>query len=371
MATLVLNEDQQMLREAATRFMADKAPVSQLRKLRDEESADGFDRATWGEMAEMGFAGALIAEEYGGSAFGHVAMGQIMEAGGRTLAASPLFASGVLGASAVSLAGSDAQKAEWLPKIASGELLAALAVDETARHLPERVETTAVREGDGWVLTGRKANVADGHVADLLIVSARTDAGVAMFAVEPGAKGLDIERTIMVDSRNAAIVRLESTPAAALGDVTGGEAALAKTLDIGRAHLAAELLGLSQEAFARTVTYLNERKQFGVLIGSFQSLQHRSAHLFAEIELLKSAVIAALSALDEGSADAPKLVCMAKAKAAGVGDLATNEGVQMHGGMGMTDQFDIGLFMKRARPAAQMFGDERYQAARFATLSGY
>lgn len=372
MATLVLNDEQRMLREAAGRFMADRAPVSQLRALRDREDADGFDRATWAEMVEMGLAGALVPEAHGGSGFGHVAMGQVMEAGGRTLAASPLFATGVLGASGVSLAGSEAQQASWLPKIAAGELLCALAVDEAARHRPEQVETRAEPEGEGWVLTGRKSNVADGHVADLLIVSARTPEGtLGLFAVERGAKGLDVERTVMVDSRNAAVARLDRTPAVALGDPAGGEAALARALDIANAHLAAELLGIAQEAFERTVRYLGERKQFGTTLGAFQALQHRASHLFSEIELLKSAVIAALAALDEGADEAPLLVSVAKAKAAGVADLATNEGIQMHGGIGMTDEFDIGLFLKRARPAAQLFGDERYHADRFARLSGF
>jgi alkylation response protein AidB-like acyl-CoA dehydrogenase len=371
MATLVLDDEQRMLREAAERFMADKAPVAQLRGLRDAEDRDGFDRATWAEMAEMGFAGALIDEAHGGTGFGHVAMGQVMEAGGRTLAASPLFASAVVGASAVALAGSEAQQAAWLPKIAAGELLCALAVDEGKRHAPGVAETEAAPDGEGWVLTGRKANVADGHVAGLILVSARTPDGIGLFAVEAGAKGLEVERTVMVDSRNAAIVRLERTPAVALGDPGQGAEALARVLDIANAHLAAELLGIAQEAFARTNAYLGERKQFGVTIGSFQALQHRASHLFSEIELAKSAVMAALSALDEGAAEAPLLASVAKAKAAGVADLATNEGVQMHGGIGMTDAVDIGLFLKRARPAAQLFGDERYHADRFARLSGF
>ncbi len=370
MVNLVLNEDQLMLREAAQRFMADKAPVKELRRVRDEEVADGFSRELWAAMAEMGFAGALVAEEHGGTGFGHAAMGQIMEAAGRNLTPSPLFATAVLGACAVTLAGSEAQRAELLPKIAAGELLTALAVDEAARHRPSQVETVAEKSGDGWTLRGRKSNVADGAVADLLIVSARTPEGVGLFLVEQGAKGLDVERTVMVDSRNAATLRFEGTPAVALGEVPA-EAALARLLDIANAHLAAELLGIAQQAFDVTTAYIKERKQFGVVIGSFQALQHRAAHLFAELELGKSVVVAALMALDEGAEDAPLLVSLAKAKMAQVADLATNEGVQMHGGVGMTDAFDIGLYMKRARPAAQLFGDERFHADRFATLRGY
>ncbi len=369
MATLVLDDEQKMLREAAIRFMAEKAPVAQLRALRDGEG-DAFDAPTWAAMAEMGFPGALIPEEHGGAGFGHVAMGQIMEAGGRTLAASPLFATGVAGASAVMLAGSDAQKAELLPKIAAGDLLCALAVDESVRHTGKAPATTATPSGDGWTRTGAKTNVADGAIAGLVVVSAVTPEGAAgLFLVEAGASGLEVEPVEMADSRATAILRFESTPAAALGE-PGGDA-LARLLDICNAHLAAELVGIAGKAFEDTLAYVQERKQFGVTIASFQAIQHRAAHLFGEIEQARSLALAALSGLDEGVEGLPRLVSAAKAKAAAVADLATNEGVQLHGGVGMTDAFDIGLFMKRARPAAQLFGDERFHANRFASLSGY
>lgn len=372
MATLVLSDEQKMLREAAMRFMAEQAPVKQLREIRDGENPDGFDRATWAAMAEMGFPGALIAEEFGGAGFGHVAMGQIMEAGGRTLAASPLFATAVAGATAIGIGGSDAQKAEYLPKIAAGELLCALAVDETGRHTGKAPAASASPAGAGFEITGTKANVADGQVAGLIIVSAETpDGATGLFLVEAGAKGLEVERVGMADSRNTAILRFAATPAVALGEVASGASTLAQVLDICNAHLAAELIGISGQAFETTVAYVQERKQFGVTVASFQAIQHRAAHLFAEIEQARSMVLAALSGLDEGAADLPRLISAAKAKAAKTADLATNEGVQMHGGVGMTDAFDIGLYMKRARPAAQLFGDERFHADRFARLSGY
>ncbi len=372
MVNLVLDDDARMLKDSAERFMADKLPVKELRRVRDTEDADGFSRDAWAEMAAMGFAGALIPEDFGGAGMGHVAMGLVMEAAGRNLSPSPLFATAVLGVSAVALAGSEAQKADILPRVAEGKLLLALAVDEFRRHRPSQVDTEATPAGDGYTLRGAKLNVADGHVADRIIVSAKTpDGAVGLFLVDSGATGLEVGRTVMVDSRNAAILRFEGTPAVALGDVGAGAGALAQVLDIGAAHLSAELLGLSLGAFERTVAYINERKQFGVIIGTFQSLQHRAAHLFAEIELVKSAALAALSALDEGAERTPLLVSLAKAKAAQVADLATNEGIQMHGGVGMTDEYDIGLYMKRARPAAQMLGDERFHTDRFATLRGY
>ncbi|MCC5812166.1 MAG: acyl-CoA dehydrogenase [Ectothiorhodospiraceae bacterium] len=380
MTGLVLNDEQQMLKDAARRFMQERAPVSQLRKLRDERDETGFSRELWQEMVEMGFVGTLIDEEYGGSGFGYVGMGQVFEEVGRNLTASPLFATAVLGATLLRNTGSDAQKQALLPAIADGSMIMALAVDERARHAPHYVETRAEAQGDGFVISGRKVAVVDGHVADKLVVSARTagepgDAdGLTLLLVDRAAAGVTVERTIMVDSRNAAVVTFDQVAVpkdAVLGKAGDGYAVLQQTLDVGNAMLAAELLGIAQEAFDRTVKYLHERKQFGVTIGSFQGLQHRAAHLFSEIELMKSVVLKALTALDQQDDSAAQLVSLAKAKASEVAELATNEGIQMHGGMGMTDEFDIGLFVKRARPMQQLFGDYRYHADRFAADRGY
>ncbi len=380
MAGLVLNEEQQMLKDAAQRFFAERAPVAELRKLRDEQDATGFSRELWSAMVDMGFVGTLIDEEFGGTAFGNVGMGLVAEQAGRNLSASPLLSTGVLGASLVQQAGSDAQKQSLLPAIADGSRITALAVDERPRHAPRHIETRAEAAGDGFTLSGRKINVIDGHVADTLIVAARTAGqpgdtdGVTLLLVDRDAPGVSVERTIMVDSRNAAIVSFDGVqvPAdAVLGKPGEGYAPLLRALDVGNAQLAAELLGIALESFERTVKYLQERKQFGVTIGSFQGLQHRAAHLFSELELVKSVVLKALQALDAGDDRAAELVSLAKAKACEVAELATNEGVQMHGGMGMTDEFDIGLFLKRARPAQQLFGDYRYHADRYAGLRGY
>ncbi len=380
MAALVLNEEQQMLRDAAQGFLSEKAPISQLRKLRDERDETGFSRDLWQGMVEMGFAGTLVDEDFGGSAFGNVGMGQVFEHAGRNLSASPLLSTGVLGVSLLQLAGSKTQKQELLPAIADGRLLTALAIDEKPRHAPSRVATTARRQGDGFVIDGQKSFVIDGHVADKLIVSARTSGeqndreGISLFLVDRDTAGVSVERTIMVDSRNAAIVRFDQAQVSAealLGELDQGFATLEKVLDIANAQLAAELLGISLQAFEITVKYLQERKQFGVTLGSFQALQHRCAHLFSELELVKSVVIKALVALDEQDPEASMLVSLAKAKASEVAELATNEAVQLHGGMGMTDEFDVGLYMKRARPVQALFGDYRYHADRFASLRGY
>lgn len=380
MAMLVLNEEQQMLKDAAKRFMSESAPISQLRKLRDERDETGFSRELWQSMVEMGFAGTLVPESFGGSAFGNVGMGQVFEQAGRNLSASPLFSSSVLGVSALLLAGSDEQKQSLLPAIAEGKLLVALAIDEQPRHSPSTVATVAQSQDGGYVLTGDKRFVVDGHVADKLIVSARTgvgegdEEGISLFLIDAKADGLSVERTIMADSRNAATVHFDHVKVAAgdlLGPLDQGYLPLEQVLDVGNAQLAAELLGIAQEAFERTVAYMQERKQFGVVIGSFQALQHRAAHMFSELELVKSVVLKALLALDEGDEEAPALVSLAKAKTCEVAELITNEAVQLHGGMGMTDEFDLGLFIKRARVVQQLLGDYRYHADRFARLRGY
>ncbi|MBM0107092.1 acyl-CoA dehydrogenase [Steroidobacter sp. S1-65] len=375
--TLTLTEDQLMFRDAAKRFAAERAPVSQLRKLRDELDPVGFDRALWKEMAEMGWAGVLVPEEYGGVGFGFVGAGLLATEIGRNLSASPLLSSAVLGVTALLRGGTPAQKETLLPAIAGGDLLVAFATDEAVRHAPYDISTRCTGK---YKLSGRKLHVLDGHVADRLIVTARTSGdtcsrdGISLFLVDPKASGVTITRSSMVDSRNSAVVELRDvvvSDADVIGTFDKGAIVLDAVLDAGRAVLAAELLGVAEEAFERTLNYLREREQFGVKIGSFQALQHRAAHLFCEIELVRSVVLRTLQALDAQEPTASSLVCLAKAKASDVARIATNEAVQMHGGIGMTDEFDIGFFMKRARAAAETFGDQYYHTDRFAQLAGY
>ncbi len=377
---LVLNDEQRMVKESADGFFAEHAPVSQLRKLRDTADADGFDRGLWAKMAEMGFAGVAIPEQFGGAGLGMVAAGLIQEAIGRNLSLSPFLSAAILSATAIARGGNEDQKAALLPKIATGELIVALAADEKARHQPAAVSTKAEASGNGFRLTGAKPFVLDGHVADRLIVAARTSgaddekAGITLFLVDPKAAGVGVKRRSMVDSRNAAEVTLDGVQvdgADVLGAIGGGFAILEAALDAGRACLAAEMLGVSAQSFDTTVDYLKQREQFGVKIGTFQALQHRAAHLFCEIELARSVTLKALTALDEGDERAALFVALAKAKAGDVAKLATNEAVQMHGGMGMTDAFDIGFYMKRARAAAETFGDDAYHADRVARLLNY
>ncbi|MGJ4882581.1 MULTISPECIES: acyl-CoA dehydrogenase family protein [unclassified Bradyrhizobium] len=377
---LLLTEEQSMLRDSARGLISDHAPVSHLRKLRDSRDETGFSKELWATFAEMGFAGLLVPEEHGGSGLGAVEAGVVMEEIGRTLMPSPFLATSVLSASALARAGSAAQKSEYLPKIASGALLAALALDEGAKHRPLHTALQAVRSGNGFKLNGAKAMVVDGHVADLLLVVARSAGspgdrdGLTLLLVDPKAKGVAIERTIMVDAHNAARVTLDNVEVTAdhvLGDVDGGAATLSAVLDLGRGAVASEMVGLSEEVFGRTVAYLKERKQFGKAIGEFQALQHRAAQLYIEIEITRAAVLKALQTLDADSAGATAAVAVAKARAGATATRAVQEGVQMHGGMGMTDQFDIGFFMKRARVCEELLGDANYHAAQLAQLRGY
>jgi alkylation response protein AidB-like acyl-CoA dehydrogenase len=377
---LILNEEQTLVRDSARSFLADKAPVAHLRKLRDTRDPDGFSRELWKAFAEMGFCGILIPESAGGAGLGYVEAGIIMEEIGRNLTPSPFLATALLGATALLHDGNAARNAALLPKIASGDLLMALAVDEGAKHAPAETALQARRSGNGFTLDGRKSFVVDGHVADLLIVAARTAGapgdgeGLTLFLVDARTKGIEIERTVMVDAHNSARVILDGVEVdadAVIGGIDTGAQLLEGVLNAGRAAIAAELTGVGEEAFGRTLSYLRERKQFGQPIGSFQALQHRAAHAFTELEITRAAVLKALQVLDSDFETAGPIISVAKARAGASTALAVQEAVQMHGGIGMTDEFDIGLFMKRARVAEELFGDAGFHADRLARLHDY
>ena len=377
---LILSEEQAMLRDSARGLISDRAPVSHLRQLRDSQDATGFSRELWTTFAEMGFCGLLVPEQFGGSGLGAVEAGVVMEEIGRTLMPSPFLSTAVLAASAIARGGSAAQQSAYLPKIADGSLLAAFAIDEGAKHRPLQTSLRAARSGNGFRLDGAKAFVVDGHTAELLIVAARTKGsagerdGLTLLLVDPKAKGIAIERTAMVDSHNAARIVFDQAEVDAdgvLGEVDQGIGLIEGLLDIGRGAVAAEMLGLSEEVFSRTLSYLRERRQFGKLIGEFQALQHRAAELYIEIEITRAAVLKALQTLDGDADHAAAAVATAKSRAGSTATLAVQEAVQMHGGMGMTDQFDIGFFMKRARVCQELFGDSHFHADRLAGMKGY
>lgn len=364
-------EEHTLLQEAARGFVQDRMPASHARAVRDSGGADGFDRAAWAEMVAMGWTGILVPEEHGGSALGYVGMGLVLEEMGRTLAPAPLHSTALIGASALVLGGSSAQKASYLEKIANGDLIFALAVDDGGHHDPEAPLATAHAASGGFTVSGAKSYVADGHVADLFIVSASLDGVAQLFLVPADAVGVSVRSLSTVDSRGAADVTFD---AVALGaDAKLGDPALvSQVLDRARIGLAAEMLGAATSAFDQTADYLKTRTQFGQLIGTFQGLQHRAAKLLVDLELTRSCVMAALSALDSGLEDSKiaEYASLAKARAGETLHLATIEMVQMHGGIGMTDAHDSGLYMKRARVLEHLYGSASFHRDRYASLLG-
>ena len=378
------NDDQAMLADSARGFMADEGGIAkQLRHFRDIQCKDGFGHALWAQFAEMGFTGMLVAEADGGLGMGHVEAGIVLEEIGRNLTPSPFLTSSVMAATALS-AGGDDLRGRYLPGLLDGTSVYAVAIDEGPKHRPERIAATAARAGNGFKLSGSKSFVVQGGSADMLVVAARTagsdddDAGITLFAVPKDAAGLSIDSVRLVDSAMAAHVKLDNVQLdadAVIGEVDGGRAVLNRVLNAGRIGAAAESVGVGMGAFEMTTTYLKQRKQFGKLIGEFQALQHRAAHLYSELEIARAAVIKAQQLLDAnngaGADKAELMVSVAKAKAGQAASLAVKEGVQMHGGIGMTDEYDIGLYMKRDRALAEFMGDQYYHAQRVAQLSGY
>ena len=380
---LTLNQDQQLLKDSAQSFCQHNAPVSMLRKLRDSKDSDGFDRQLWQQMIGLGWAGMAIPEAYGGFDFGYGGLGVVLEETGRTLVSSPLISTVLVAATVINELGSEQQKQDLLPKIVAGELLIALTLDEQTSHAPNRIATTASKSGADYILNGRKTFVLDGHVAQQLIVVARTsgetdsEAGISLFLLDSNAEGVNCQRSWMVDSRNSAqleFVNVKLGANALLGELDKGFDGLDRALDVARIGIAAEMLGSIQTVFESILQYLKQREQFGVLIGSFQGLQHRAAEMYSEIELCKSAVRAALAGLDDpqkSRIEIAVLASVAKAKLSEVFFLVSNEGIQMHGGIGMTDEFDIGFFIKRARVAQQYLGDAVFHRDRYATLNNF
>lgn len=377
---LVLTEEQQMLRDSAAAFLAGKAGVAQLRALRDRDDATGYEPPVWAEMAAMGWTGIAIDEQYGGLGYGYTGLGLILEQAGRHLSASPLESTVLIGATAIAELATPSQREQLLPPLAAGERIVTLALQERSHHAPLETACRAVRKDDAYVLEGNKCLVMDAHVADAFVVIARSsgepgdEEGLSAFYVPADTPGVQVERRHLVDSRNSGALRLSAVqlPAdALLGEEGSAWAGLSRALDISNVGLAAQLLGIATEAFERTVSYLRERRQFGRVIGSFQGLQHRAAALFAELELARSIVLQALQAIDAGDPRLPVLASAAKAKLCAVAEAASNEGIQMHGGIGMTDEYDIGLFIKRARVVQHALGDYHYHLDRYAMLGGF
>ncbi len=373
---LYLDDDQTVLQDTIRDFVAEHAPVSHMRALRDAEDATGFSRDLWKQFAEMGFTGILIGEDQGGLGLGHVEAGVVLEQIGRNLSPSPFLTTAVAAVEALKGTG---QAERWFPGIIAGETVAALAIDEAAKHR-DSIAMTAERAGNGFRLTGAKRFVAHGHTADLIIVAARTagsadDAdGITLFAVPKDAAGLSANAERLADASLAARLDFDGVEVdadAVIGEVDAGRAPLDRLLRAGRTGASAELLGVGGGAMDMTIGYMKQRKQFGTLIGSFQALQHRAAHLYSEMEVARAAVLKAQQLLDLGHDKADEAVSVAKAMTALATTLSVQESVQMHGGIGMTDEYDIGFYMKRARVLAELFGDANFHADRLAIAAGY
>ena len=369
---LYLTDDQAMLRDTAREFMAGEGNIAaQLRKYRDMGCKDGFGHALWKQFGEMGFTGILVDEADGGMGMGHVEAGIVLEEIGRNLTPSPFLITAVAVVEALK---GTALRERWLAGILAGETVGALAVDEGPKHRPEDIAMKAERAGNGFRLTGRKSFVVQGASADLVVVAARAEEGLTLFAVEKDAEGLSVEGLRLADSSIGARIEFDGVAVdadAVIGEVGRGEEVLKRVLSAARAGAASEMVGVASGAMAMTVEYLRQRKQFGRLIGEFQALQHRAAHLYSELEIARAATLKAQQLLDEGSDEAEAMVSVAKAKAGRVSALAVQEGVQMHGGIGMTDEYDIGLYMKRDRVLNELFGDPAYHADKVARLKGY
>ncbi|MFT4518339.1 MAG: alkylation response protein AidB-like acyl-CoA dehydrogenase [Halioglobus sp.] len=377
---LVLSEEQVMLRDSAAGFLKENATVEHLRALRDSNDEHGFSEKVWQEMAQMGWAGIAIAEEFGGLGYGYTGLGIVLEQAGRNLSASPLESTVLVAATLIAELGSSEQKEQLLAAIASGEKKVSLALQEGAHHAPTQCTLSATAEGDDYLLSGSKVLVLDASSADAFVVIARSsgaagdETGMSAFIVDAATAGLSVDQRSLVDSRNAGAVVLDAVrvPASSLlGSEGQAWAGLSRTLDIANIGLASQMLGMSSESFERTVAYLQERKQFGRVIGTFQGLQHRAAEMYAELELARSIVLQALQAIDSGDENLPLLASAAKAKLCEVTQRVTNEAVQMHGGIGMTDEHEIGFYLKRARVAQHTYGDYNYHLDRFAQLSGF
>ncbi len=374
----LLTDDQKMLQETAASFLADEGAVSkQLRHWRDSGCTDGFGTDFWKRFAELGLTGILIPESHGGLGLGATEAALVLEEMGRNLTPSPFLTSAVVAVRAIEGTGHGDR---WYPQILAGEAVLALAVDEGPNHAPERTALEAKRQGNGFVLSGAKQFVVHGNSADMVLTLARTAGspaetdGLTLFAVPKGTTGIEVETVTLVDSSKVARLTFDNVALdadAVVGEVDGGWAPASRALHAGRAGAAAELVGVAAGASAMTFDYLKQRKQFGKLIGEFQALQHRAAHLYGEIEIARAAAFKAAQLLDAGEAQAELYASVAKAKAADVASLAAREGVQMHGGIGMTDEHDIGLFMKRAAVLGEIFGDVYYHRHRVAELSGY
>ena len=375
-----LTEEQTMIKDKAQSWVKEQAPVAKFRALRDSGDRQGFHADTWQAMVEMGWTGIIVPEQYGGSELGYLTFGIVLEETGKQLTASPLLASALVGASALLLGGTEAQKQAWLPKIVDGSEILTLAVDEGSRHAPTEISLKATKTAEGFSLTGRKTMVLEGGAASALVVAARTSGsagdseGITLFLLSAGAAGIRRQTLKTADSRGYSNIDFDGvavSQSAVLGEVDRGGDLLTEILDRARAGLAAEMLGTASQAFAMNLDYLKTRVQFGQVIGSFQALGHRAAMLFSEMELARSCVEAALQSIDANAVNQAQLCSLSKFKAGAFLYHMSNELIQIHGGIGMTDDFDAGFYLKRARAVEAAYGNQSFHRNRYAQLLNF
>ena len=374
--SLLLNEQQKMLSRTALEFIRERAPAGRIRAFRDSKDEVGFSRELWKQMAELGWLGLQIPEAYDGLGLGFFDLCVVLEQSGRELMPEPFVSTLLLGTQALLLGGTDAQKEALLPGVAAGETLVALGYEEAGpRKNGSKLTTVASESADGFELSGEKTQVLDGHLADRIIVSAAISSSQsALFLIDPAQSGVAITRQHRIDGLNAAIVRLDRVSvkrAAIVGSLDGGGTLLSAVLDRAAVGSSAQMLGAAEQAFAETIEYLKEREQFGVPIGSFQALQHRAVSVYTELALTRSVVLAAARAIDETPHDVPRLASLAKVTSSETFMHAAKEAIQMHGGIGVTDEHDIGFYLKRAQAGHVTFGTPSYHRQRWAEIHGY
>jgi alkylation response protein AidB-like acyl-CoA dehydrogenase len=358
---LTFSEEQEELRRAVRRFLDDKAPEAEVRRLM--ATTEGFEPAVWRQMADqLGLQGLAIPESYGGSGYSYVELIVVLEEMGRALLCAPYFSSVALAANLLLSSDDESAKKEYLPGIATGMTIATVALAEAAGRWDEGgVTVRANGSGESWTLSGEKSHVLDGHTADLVLVGARTPAGVSVFAVDKGATGFEATALPTMDeTRKQSRLVFSNTPARLVGAEGGGWPALSKMLDLAAVALAAEQVGGAQRVLDMAVEYAKSRVQFGQLIGNFQAIKHKCADILLDVESAKSAAYYAGWAAAEGSEELPAVACLAKSCCSEAYFHATAENIQIHGGMGFTWEHPAHLYFKRAKSSELLFGDPAY-----------
>jgi alkylation response protein AidB-like acyl-CoA dehydrogenase len=355
------SEEQDELRKTVRAFLEQKSPETEVRRLM--ETTEGYDASVWSQMAnELGLQSLAIPEEFGGQGFGFVELGIVLEEMGRALLNAPFFSSVVLGASTLLQSGDDTAKAEHLPGIASGDTIATLAFTEPSGKWDEAgITMEASASGDGYVLNGTKMFVLDGHTANLLIVAARTGAGVSLFTVAADADGLTrTPLSTMDQTRKQAKLEFSNTPATLLGTEGAGWTVLSSVLDLAAVALSAEMVGGAQKCLEMAVEYAKVRVQFGRPIGSFQAIKHKCADMLLEVESAKSAAYYGMWCAAEMNEELPSVASLAKAYCSEAYFHAAAENIQIHGGIGFTWEHPAHLYFKRAKSSELLFGDPTY-----------